>query len=300
MSFHSMQELFERMERDGLPLWEVVLSIDVEDRMVTREESMAKMLTAWQAMQDAADAYTGTRRSVSGLVGGDGLKMRQYAKRGRAMSGDYISEVIAEALSMAESNACMRRIVAAPTAGSCGVLPAVLLPLCKREELTQHQILEALYVASGIGSVIAHRASISGAEGGCQAEVGSAAAMAAGALVALRGGTAAQIGNAVAMALKNLMGLACDPVAGLVEVPCVKRNVIGAVDAVSAADMALAGIESRIPVDEVIDAMGEVGRRLPVELRETALGGLAATPTGRAVKKHMQGERHAEVLYDPW
>lgn len=300
MSLHSMQEIFEQMERDGLPFWEVVLASDVEDRMVTREESMAKMLTAWQAMQDAADAYTGEKRSVSGLVGGDGLKMRQYAKRGRAMSGGYVSEVIAQALSMAESNACMRRIVAAPTAGSCGVLPAVLLPLCKREDLTQHQILEALYVASGIGAVIAHRASISGAAGGCQAEVGTAAAMAAGALVALRGGTAAQIGSAVAMALKNLMGLACDPVAGLVEVPCVKRNVIGAVDAVSAADMALAGIESRIPVDEVIDAMGEVGRRLPVELRETALGGLAATPTGRAVKKHMQGERHAEVLYDPW
>ena len=225
--------------------------------------------------------------AVSGLVGGDGIKMRQYAMRGAAMSGGYVCDVIAEALSMAESNACMRRIVAAPTAGACGVLPAVLLPLCNYEELTQHQLLEALYVASGIGAVIAHRACISGAAGGCQAEIGTAAAMAAGALVAIKGGTGAQIGHAVAMALKNLMGLICDPVAGLVEVPCVKRNVIGAVDAVSAADMALAGVESRIPVDEVIDAMGDVGRRMPVEFRETALGGLATTPTGQEIKHCM-------------
>jgi L-serine dehydratase len=191
---------------------------------------------------------------------------------------------------MAESNACMCRIVAAPTAGACGVLPAVLLPLCRWEELSQQQILEALYVASGIGAVVAHRASIAGASGGCQAEIGTASAMAAGALVALRRGSAAQIGHAVAITLKNLMGLVCDPVAGLVEVPCVKRNVIGAMNAVSAADMALAGIESRIPVDEVIDAMGDVGRRMPVEFRETALGGLAATPTGQEVKRRMAQE----------
>lgn len=284
----SMKEIFDAMEREGKPFWEIVLASDMEERQVTREQSMAKMLTVWQAMRDAADAYDGQCRSVSGLAGGDGMKMRQYALRGHALSNGYLSEVIAEALSMAESNACMRRIVAAPTAGACGVLPAVLLPLYGQEELTQRRILEALYVASGIGAVIAGRAGISGATGGCQAEIGSAAAMAAGALVAVRGGEAGQIGHAVAIALKNLMGLVCDPVAGLVEVPCVKRNVIGAVNAVSAADMALAGIESRIPVDEVIDAMGEVGRRLPVELRETALGGLAATPSGREVKARMK------------
>ena len=287
MSLDSMKEIFDRMAEKGQPFWEVVLEDDMETRQVTRNQSMAKMLLTWQAMVDAADSYTGRKRSVSGLVGGDGMKMRQYAIRGEALSGGYVSEVITEALSMAESNACMRRIVAAPTAGACGVLPAVMLPLCKYEELNQHQILEALYVASGIGAVIAYRACIAGASGGCQAEIGTASAMAAGALVALRGGTGAQIGHAVAMALKNLLGLVCDPVAGLVEIPCVKRNVIGAVNAVSVADMALAGIESRIPVDEVIDAMGEVGRRMPVEFRETALGGLAATPTGRAVKKRM-------------
>ena len=291
MALASMSEIFERMARNGQEFWEVVLADDMDERQVSREASMAKMLTTWQAMQDAADSYTGRKRSVSGLVGGDGMKMRQYTFRGCAMTGGYVSEVIAEALSMAESNACMCRIVAAPTAGACGVLPAVLLPLCKYEEISQHQLLEALYVASGIGAIIARRACIAGASGGCQAEIGTASAMAAGALVALRGGTGQQIGHAVAMALKNLMGLVCDPVAGLVEVPCVKRNVIGAVNAVSVADMAMAGITSRIPVDEVIDAMGEVGRRMPVEFRETALGGLAVTPTGKAINEKMRQSR---------
>lgn len=272
MALDSMKEIFERSARENIPFWEIVLQYDMEERQVSRQASMAKMLSTWQAIQDAADSYTGTQRSVSGLVGGDGLKMRLYARRGESIGGEFMDEVIVQAISMAESNACMRRIVASPTAGSCGVVPAVLLPLCEREHYTQHELLEALYVASGIGAVIAYRASISGA---------------AGALVSLRGGTNEQIGHAVAMALKNLMGLVCDPVAGLVEVPCVKRNVIGAVNAISAADMALAGIESRIPVDEVIDAMGEVGRRMPVEFRETALGGLAATPTGKAVKERM-------------
>ena len=288
MALDSMKEIFDRMAEEGKPFWEIVLETDMEERQVSRSQSMAKMLTMWQAMVDAADNYTGRRRSVSGLVGGDGMKMRQYNFRGEAMTGGYVSEVIAEALSMAESNACMGLIVAAPTAGACGVLPAVLLPLCKYEELSQHQLLEALYVASGIGAVIAYRACIAGASGGCQAEIGTASAMAAGALVALRGGDGQQIGHAVAMALKNLMGLICDPVAGLVEVPCVKRNVIGAVNAVSVADMAMAGITSQIPVDEVIDAMGEVGRRMPVEFRETALGGLAATPTGLNIQEKMR------------
>ena len=258
MSLDSMKEIFEHMEQECKPFWEIVLEADMDDRQVSRNQSMAKMLLTWQAMADAADNYTGRRRSVSGLVGGDGMKMRQYCFRGEAMSGGYVSEVIAEALSMAESNACMCRIVAAPTAGACGVLPAVLLPLCKYEEISQHQLLEALYVASGIGAIIARRACIAGASGGCQAEIGTASAMAAGALVALRGGTGQQIGHAVA---------------------------------VSVADMAMAGITSRIPVDEVIDAMGEVGRRMPVEFRETALGGLAVTPTGKAINEKMRQSR---------
>ena len=287
MALNSIAEILAQGKKEGKPFWEIVLLSDMEERQVSREASKAKMLTTWQAMQDAADAYTGTRRSVSGLVGGDGMKMRQYNLRGESFCGDYTSEVIAEALSMAESNACMRRIVAAPTAGACGVMPAVLLPLVRRSNLTQRQILQALYVACGVGIVIASRACIAGASGGCQAEIGTASAMAAAALVSLRGGSDEMIAHSVAMALSNLMGLVCDPIAGLVEVPCVKRNVIGAMNAVSAADMALAGIESYVPVDEVIDAMGEVGRHMPVEYRETALGGLANTATGRAVKEQM-------------
>ena len=245
------------------------------------------------AMVQADESYQAQDRSHSGLSGGDGAKMTLYAA-GDPLCGPLLSQVMAGALRMGECNACMKRIVAAPTAGACGVLPAVLVPLYRRGTVDEEAIVRALYVAAGIGAVVGYRASISGASGGCQAEVGTAAAMAAGALVDLRGGGPEQIGHAVAMALKNLMGLVCDPVAGLVEVPCVKRNVIGAVNAVSAADMALAGIESRVPVDQVIDCMGDVGRRLPVELRETALGGLAATPFGQSVKAKREERRSQE------
>ena len=181
----------------------------------------------------------------------------------------------------------MKRIVAAPTAGSCGVLPAVLIPLAEERDVPEETILEALYIAAGFGQVTALRASVAGAEGGCQAEIGTASAMAAAALTHILGGTAQQCADAYAIALGNLLGLVCDPVAGLVEVPCVKRNVIGAVNAVSAANMAAAGIRSRIPVDEVIDAMGEIGSALPADLRETGLGGLAATPTGKRVAQSL-------------
>ena len=228
MALDSMKEIFERSARENIPFWEIVLQYDMEERQVSRQASMAKMLSTWQAIQDAADSYTGTQRSVSGLVGGDGLKMRLYARRGESIGGEFMDEVIVQAISMAESNACMRRIVAAPTAGSCGVVPAVLLPLCEREHYTQHELLEALYVASGIGAVIAYRASISGAAGGCQAEIGSAAAMAAAASVELMGGAPAQCLDAASNALTNMMGLVCDPIAGLVEEPCQKRNAAGA------------------------------------------------------------------------
>ena len=289
MNLDSMQEILAAAKREGKFFWEIVLETDMQNRGVTRGQSLSKMAEAWHAMREASEVYTGDRRSVSGLVGGQGKLMREYAA-GNPIGGEFTAQVIAEALSMGESNACMRRIVAAPTAGACGVMPAVLIPLYWRDNVPEERMLEALFTASGIGAVIAYRACISGAAGGCQAEIGSASAMAAGALVYLRGGTPEQMCHAVAMALKNLLGLVCDPVAGLVEVPCVKRNVIGAVNAIAAADMALAGIESRIPVDEVIDSMGEVGRRLPVEFRETALGGLAAAPTGKAVKKRLAGD----------
>lgn len=288
MALDSMQEIFERIEAEQKPFWRIVLETDMDERQVTEAESLERMRFTWAAMLESVESYDGSRRSVSGLVGGDGARMRAYAAEGNGLSGEYLQEVIATALSVGESNACMRKIVAAPTAGACGVLPAVLVPLYHDGKATEEEILQALYVASGIGAVIGFRACIAGAAGGCQAEIGSASAMAAGALVALRGGNAAQIGHAAAMTLKNLMGLVCDPVAGLVEVPCVKRNVIGAMNAVSCADMALAGIESRIPVDEVIDCMGDVGCRIPMELRETALGGLAGTPFGMRVKEGLK------------
>lgn len=287
MALDSMQEIFEKMQEGQKPFWKVVQDTDVEERQVTPEASFEKMRMTWKAMLETVDTYRGDLRSLSGLVGGDGQRMAEFAASGKALAGDYLSQVITLALCTAESNACMRKIVAAPTAGACGVLPAVLIPLY-RQGVPEEEIVQGLYVAAGIGAVIAYRACIAGASGGCQAEIGSASAMAAGTLTAIRGGSAEQIGHATAMALKNLMGLVCDPVAGLVEVPCVKRNVVGAVNAASCADMALAGIESRIPVDQVIDCMGDVGHRIPEEFRETALGGLAATPMGQEVKQQME------------
>lgn len=287
MALDSMQEIFDQAAASNTEFWHVVLETDVEERQVTPTASLEKMQATWRAMLESVDTYEAQRRSVSGLVGGDGDKMRRYDAGDSTLCGPYLREVISTALCVGESNACMKKIVAAPTAGACGVLPAVLVPLYKEGRAAESEIVKALYVAAGIGSVIGYRASIAGASGGCQAEIGSASAMAAGALVALRGGDCQMIGHAVAMALKNLMGLICDPIAGLVEVPCVKRNVIGAVNAVSCADMALAGITSRVPVDQVIDCMGEVGQRLPVEFRETALGGLAATPFGAEIKEQM-------------
>ncbi|MCI2058692.1 MAG: L-serine ammonia-lyase, iron-sulfur-dependent, subunit alpha [Oscillibacter sp.] len=295
MALDSMAEILEKIQRTGKPFWEIVLDTDVEEREVTPEASFEKMRMTWRAMLETDAAYRGEVHSVSGLVGGDGARMRAYAAENRTVCGPLMAEVIATALCTGESNACMRRIVAAPTAGACGVLPAVLIPVQRRDDLAEDEIVRALYVAAGIGAVIGYQACIAGASGGCQAEIGSASAMAAGALTALRGGSAEQICDAVAMALKNLLGLICDPVAGLVEVPCVKRNVVGAVNAVSCADMALAGVTSRVPVDQVIVCMGDVGRRLPVEFRETAQGGLAATPFGEKIKEEMRSARPDSV-----
>lgn len=278
--FESLQSILNICETKQKPFWEVVLEDDIEERMVTREDSLQKMKLTWDAMLNAAQNYDKNLHSQSGLVGGDGGKMEDYLQKGNSLSGEFVIKVMAGALQMGESNACMKRIVAAPTAGACGVLPAVLVPYFYEQRGKEEDIIKALYVAAGIGQVIAHRASISGAAGGCQAEIGSASSMAAGALVHLQGGDHVQIAHASAMALKNLLGLVCDPVAGLVEVPCVKRNVVGATNALSSADMALAGIKSRISPDQVIDAMGEIGNKMHSSLKETALGGLATTPDG--------------------
>lgn len=287
MAFGALQEIERICEEQDITFGKAVRMDDCNEQGITEDESLEKMRELWQMMQNAVQEYDPNLRSNSGLVGGFGGKMREYVMNGQAITGAFVGEVIAAALAMGESNACMRRIVAAPTAGACGVLSAVLVTALKNgisgETMEEERILEALYVAAGIGAVIAKRAYIAGASGGCQAEIGSASSMAAGALTALRGGTPQQICHAAAMALKNLLGLVCDPVGGLMEIPCVKRNVIGAVGALAAADMALAGITSQIPPDQVIDAMKEVGDRMHASLKETGEGGLAATPAAKKV-----------------
>ena len=281
MSYNSLEEIVRECQEKDLPFDEVILLDDMNERNVSREESIETMRGMWEAMKGAERNYDGSLQSRSGLVGGAGKTMRTYVESGNTLCGPFVGKVMASALAMGESNACMKRIVAAPTAGSCGVLPAVLLPLARAGEADEEAVCEALYVAAGFGQVIAARATLAGAEGGCQAEVGAASAMAAAALCSLKGGTPEQCAAAAAMALGNLLGLVCDPVAGLVEVPCVKRNVVGAVNAVSCANMALAGVDYAIPCDEVIDAMGRVGSLLSPDLRETGQGGLANTPAAR-------------------
>ena len=288
MNFDSVENMLRGAEEMGLPLWACIMRADCEEIGRSDEQSLAEMRKRLAAMRSADSSYDPQQRSPSGLVGGAAEKMKTQVEAGKSISGDFIGKILAGALRMGECNACMHRIVAAPTAGACGVIPAVLFPYAEKFAVPEEELVKALFITAGFGAVIANRASISGAEAGCQAEIGSASAMSAAALVFLHGGDNRQMATAVAIALKNLMGLVCDPVAGLVEVPCVKRNVVGSVNAVSCADMALAGVESRIPVDEVIDGMGEVGRRMPMEMRETALGGLAATPTGKAVKERME------------
>lgn len=280
MAFQSISHLLRQAGDD--PVWQAVLKDDCRDRCCGEDDSLEKMGRLWSAMKQSVAAYDPALRSPSGLSGGQAEKMR---KAENTLCGSALQEIIATALAVGEHNACMGRIVAAPTAGASGVLPAVLIPLQKREKLPDVEMVHCLYVAAGFGQVIASRASISGAEGGCQAEIGSASAMAAAALVSARGGSGEQMANACAMALQNVMGLVCDPVAGLVEAPCVKRNVMGAVNAMACADMALAGIITAIPCDEVIDAMSLVGRLMPSSLRETGEGGLAATPTAREIAR---------------
>ena len=288
MAIHSLQALMDAGAKEDL--FDVLLGEDCVDRGVTPGDSLAQMTALFAAIRRAQAGYDGALRSQSGMVGGDGERMRQYSQSGRTICGAYVAGVIAQAIAMGESNACMKCIVAAPTAGSCGVLPAVLLPYQQREGISDAAMVRALYVAGAIGQVVAEKASIAGAAGGCQAEIGTASAMGAAALCYLAGGDAQAVCHAAAIALKSLMGLVCDPVAGLVEVPCVKRNAAGAMIAMSSADMALAGIRSAVPPDEVIDAMREVGDRMDVSLRETGLGGVAGTPFGQAMRERMSGE----------
>lgn len=290
MIYKSLSEIVTACEEMKMPFWEMVCSLDCKEQAVTSKESFETMRKMYKAMKDADESYDPSARSHSGMAGGDGKKLEAYRinhANEDNLLGDFISSVIEKAVKMGESNACMRRIVAAPTAGSCGVIPAVLLAYSEKKNVEEDRLVEALFVAGGIGENIAQNASISGAEGGCQAEIGSASAMAAAMLAYLEGGDNDVILNATALALKNMLGLTCDPVAGLVEVPCIKRNVSGAVNAITSAYMALAGVSSRIPVDEVIDSMRRIGHDMPACVKETGQGGLAITPTGMKITKNL-------------
>ena len=289
ISFNSIAELVELAQKANCPISQIVIQWEMENNFVAEEKQRAMMLKNWQVMEESLKrGLTNYEKSVSGLTGGDAVKL--YAYRQHGYTGEAVLSAAASAVGVSEVNAVMGRIVACPTAGSCGIVPAAIYAAAEKNGNNIDEIVDALFTTSGIGMVVEANASIAGAYGGCQAECGTAAGMAAGALVQLAGGTPEIVGNAVALAIKNLLGLACDPVAGLVEVPCVKRNGFIAVHAMVAADMAMAGVQSVIPVDDVIDAMNRIGRSMPSSIKETAEGGLATTKTGLRLTKEIFGK----------
>ncbi|MBS4959463.1 MAG: L-serine ammonia-lyase, iron-sulfur-dependent, subunit alpha [Clostridiales bacterium] len=290
MKYESIAELIKLAEEKGCRISDVVCAEQADAQGITIECLREKMHQAFQVMKDSSEeGFDPEKRSASGLTGGDAYKMKQAVDQNKNICGKIFGEALAKALSVSQTNACMGRIVAAPTAGSCGILPAALITIMEAKKIPEETVVDALFTASGLGMVIANKASIAGAEGGCQAECGSASAMAAGALVEMCGGTPQMVSHACAIALKNILGLVCDPVAGLVEIPCIKRNAMGVANAFTAAELALAGIESAIPADEVIWAMKRIGDSMPQTLKETAEGGLAATPSGKAMFKKVFG-----------
>ena len=276
MALNSMQEIFEKAASRSIPFWRVVLETDMEERQVTEEQSMEKMRAAWHAMLESAVSYQGDQRSRSGLVGGDGARMRRYAAADTTYSGPYVQEVIATALSVGESNACMRKIVAAPTAGACGVLPAVLKYAQVTKGFTDAQICRGLATAGIIGNLTKTNASISGAECGCQAEIGTACSMAAAALAELYHQNLDQVEYAAEVAMEHHLGLTCDPICGLVQIHCIERNAVAAVRAMNACNLSYFLTGSRnISYDMVCRAMRETGVNLDHRFRETSEGGLA-------------------------
>lgn len=283
MSFSRVSQILIESEKQNLPLWQIIIQDDCKENNVNYDDSFARMEKMLDAMIYADQNYSPELRSQSGLSGGDGAKLETFRKQENRLIGTFLTMVMEKAVKMGESNACMKRIVAAPTAGSCGVIPAVLLTYLELKKPPKNKIVEALFIAAGFGQIIANTASISGAEGGCQAEIGSASSMTAAAITYLEGGTNNQIANAAALAMKNMLGLTCDPVAGLVEVPCIKRNVSGAVNAIIASQLSLAGVESAIPADEVFESMERIGNLIPPCLKETSQEGLAITPTGQKI-----------------
>ena len=288
--FNTIAALCEAARERGVPISEIVLEDQARHMELPAGELYEKMRENLEVMRQGVRAGMDPGlRSTSGLTGGDAAKMKTYAAGG-GITGSFLNGAIARAIAVAEYNAAMGRIVAAPTAGSCGILPGTVVSMLEEGMCDERAAVMALFTAGAFGMVIAERASVSGAQGGCQAECGSASAMAAAALVELRGGTPDQCAHACAMAIKNQLGLVCDPVAGLVEIPCIKRNVSGIAIAFTSAEMALAGMDSKIPADECIDAMRAVGDAMPCALKETAQGGLAATPTGLKLKAQVFGE----------
>lgn len=286
INFNTMGELIRLAEEKKLPIHEIVIAREMHDSQQSRAEILAAMQENWEIMQASIErGIASTEHSVSGLTGGDSRRL--FSFRSSGYMGRQVLSAAAYAIGISEVNAVMGRIVACPTAGSCGIVPAALYAAREQRGLSDEAVVKALFTAAGIGMVVDQNASIAGAEGGCQAECGTAAGMAAGVLTELAGGTPAMVGNACALSIKNLLGLVCDPVAGLVEVPCVKRNGFAVVEAMLAADMTLAGITSFIPADEVIDAMNRIGKALPKSLRETSEGGLAATPTAKAAEQRI-------------
>ncbi len=282
--YRALADAIRDAEQQGISLARLALETEAKDQGRTVDDIRAALQRALNVMRGAVErGMVGDLHSASGLVGGDAAKLRNGPDG--PLAGTPFRDVLARALAVQEVNAAMGVIVAAPTAGGAGVLPAVLTGLAQARQLADDVVVDALAVAGLIGAVIAERASLSGAEGGCQAETGSAAAMAAGAATEMLGGTPAQVGHATALAMQGTLGLVCDPLGGLVELPCVFRNATGSAIALAGIELALAGVEFRIPVDEVIDVMGEIGASMDVRYRETAGGGLAATPTGRRLAR---------------
>lgn len=291
IKYESIKELVDCAEESRKKISDLVIEEQVFSLERTRESLLEEMGDSLKVMEEAA--LSGIKpgiRSASGLSGGDAYKLSQASSAGILLGGSILNKAITKSVAIAEVNACMGRIVAAPTAGSCGIIPAALLTLKEEKNIDDSMIIKSLFTAAGFGIIIAKNASISGAEGGCQAECGSASAMAAAALVELSGGTPTMSAHACAIALKGVLGLVCDPVAGLVEVPCIKRNALGVANAIVAADLALSGVESVIPVDEVVEAMRSVGNLMSPALKETAGGGLAITPTAKKLEKSINYE----------
>ncbi len=287
--YKSQKDIKEKTTQHGLNISALAALHEAERQEVDLSVIHEQMKATLRVMKtNIAAGIASTTPSIGGLIGKNAAKMYTYAVNGKSLSGDVLCRATAYALAVTEENARMKRIVACPTAGACGVVPGCLVAVQEQRQLSDEAVIGALFNASAIGIIIATNATISGAEGGCQAEIGSASAMAASALTEMSGGDATACLNAAAIALKNILGLVCDPVAGLVEVPCSKRNTMGVANAIAAADMALAGITSVIPLDEVIKAMKEVGRALPFELKETAKGGVAASKTAREIHKQIK------------